>query len=456
MAEKRVKLTQEEDKISKLPDAIITHILSFLPTSKDLVPTMLLSKRWKLIWYSVLTLSFSDLTLSDTKKFCNFVDNFLKHHKRGMSLMSYSLITSFKLKMYWYDTSQDDHIDKWLAFAVENKFKEISINFTNGWYCLPQTVLVNTVYLTMLKLSKVRLDSHYSFSFPSLKSLSLESVHLPDNDVVDKLLLGSPSLENLQLHCCALSTNRELNIRSLSLKFLEIHQPKVMVGKIEAVNLESLVLEDVYFDKVNFSVCKAIKNLTLNFDWRMSESSLVEYVISNLPLLENLALEYSHKVGLEHIKISNQHLKTFKLIWLSQDEIIVVIESAPKLESFWYNGYINISISMVESSNLLNGTFIILDEPENYDENWFLSLMNFFSNLNCPWNMISLHVDSPEVLIFPEYMKRVCHSPLVNWENIRVLIQCNRERELELKDSLLWISPSLKTFYLTEWNIYEF
>ncbi|KAM6598113.1 hypothetical protein CsatA_008637 [Cannabis sativa] len=121
--------------------------------------------------------------------------------------------------------------------------------------------------------------------------------------------------------------------------------------------------------------------------------------------------------------------------------MVVIIESAPKLASFWYKGNVKFSISMVEeSSNLLNGTFII-HVPENYDGNWFVSLMKFFLNLNCPWNT---------ALIFPEDMKTVFRSPLVNWEHIKVFTRCNPERELQLRDTLHWISPCLKTFSVNE------
>ena len=47
-----------QDRLSNLPDAILTHILSFLKT-KDAVRTSILSTRWKSVWASVPTLNLS-------------------------------------------------------------------------------------------------------------------------------------------------------------------------------------------------------------------------------------------------------------------------------------------------------------------------------------------------------------------------------------------------------------
>ncbi|CAI9110396.1 OLC1v1010407C1 [Oldenlandia corymbosa var. corymbosa] len=47
------------DRISDLPEAIICHILSFLPT-KEVVATSFLSKSWKDQWTKVTNLEFDD------------------------------------------------------------------------------------------------------------------------------------------------------------------------------------------------------------------------------------------------------------------------------------------------------------------------------------------------------------------------------------------------------------
>ncbi|KAM6576186.1 hypothetical protein CsatB_028023 [Cannabis sativa] len=70
----------------------------------------------------------------------------------------------------------------------------------------------------------------------------------------------------------------------------------------------------------------------------------------------------------------------------------VAIESAPELEYVCYEGNINFCISL-ELSDSLNGKFVILEE-RNYDTNWFNGMRNFLKNLNCSWNMLTLHVHS--------------------------------------------------------------
>ncbi|KAI3965602.1 hypothetical protein MKX01_010559 [Papaver californicum] len=82
-----------EDRISKLPDPLVHHILSFLPT-KCVVSTSILSKGWKYVWVSVPILDFRNwepprilftsykdydkqAVIVETDKFMDFVDRVL-------------------------------------------------------------------------------------------------------------------------------------------------------------------------------------------------------------------------------------------------------------------------------------------------------------------------------------------------------------------------------------------
>ncbi|KAI8005574.1 F-box/LRR-repeat protein [Camellia lanceoleosa] len=51
---------EEKDRISSLSDAILSHILSFMPI-KCAARTSLLSTRWKSIWTSVPTINLKQL-----------------------------------------------------------------------------------------------------------------------------------------------------------------------------------------------------------------------------------------------------------------------------------------------------------------------------------------------------------------------------------------------------------
>uniref|UniRef100_A0A803PYY1 F-box domain-containing protein n=1 Tax=Cannabis sativa TaxID=3483 RepID=A0A803PYY1_CANSA len=478
MARKRAKtaisMAEEDDGFSKLPDAIIQHILSFLPTV-DVVRTCLLTKRWKLMWYSVPTLTFSDATTDfqssqAVENFYKYVDNCLICRKRGMNFMVDTAIASFKLQMKnSYHTSKATYLDKWLEFLVKNKVKEINLQLGFAFdralscYSLPISAL-NTRDLTVLELDRLDLNTAYSIRLPALKTLSLKNVYFEDNlkdDAIFKLLLGCPSLETLLLSLCdnLVPLGYPLCLQSFSLKWLKIkYLAFVPPLQVEAINLESLVVNGFIFKDTNLFACKRIRNLSLTFDHCSEEdpSKSLECLISTLPLLENLTLKDCYKVKLEHIKISNQQLKSFNLknrCTKYDYGMNIIIEFAPKLESFSYEGHTNFGISM-ESSNLLNGKFVIHNLHENYDANGFISMMNFLLNLNCSWNIVTLHVPSFKVLIMPEYLKRICHSSLLNWKHLKINSDCKLVRESDLKDNLLRISSSLETLYINEKDIF--
>ncbi|XP_062085225.1 F-box/FBD/LRR-repeat protein At5g56420-like [Humulus lupulus] len=294
----------EEDRLSKLPDEVILHIVSFLPT-KDVFRTCLLSKQWKLMWYSV-PLSFSDAEEEeDIEKLYKYVDNYLKHRKTSKNFMVDSTITSFKLQMMsCYQIYKDTCIDKWLAFAVESKVKEISVCLNNcrlrnrlyGHYTyyvryrLPKSI-VNARDLTILKLNGLALDISCSMGFPALKTLSLKDVsnanHNKDDHTLFKLLSRCSSLEKLCLRSCS---NLNLGVLcSQSLKCLKIRNVDLLSFEVEATNLETLIVDWLIF-KNSFSACKTIRNLTLCFSCCDEDSSSsIKYQI--LSLLENWTLK---------------------------------------------------------------------------------------------------------------------------------------------------------------------
>ncbi|WCJ28580.1 F-box/RNI-like superfamily protein [Euphorbia peplus] len=75
----------DNDMISKLPDSILCHILSFMPT-KYSVQSSILSRRWRFTWTSVSVLDLSDQLFeayhlpkkrrisASTKSYKNFVN----------------------------------------------------------------------------------------------------------------------------------------------------------------------------------------------------------------------------------------------------------------------------------------------------------------------------------------------------------------------------------------------
>ncbi|KAM6553805.1 hypothetical protein CsatB_014567 [Cannabis sativa] len=461
----------DNDKISELPDELIHHILSFLPT-KDMVSTCILLKRWKSIPYSVPILFFNDNDThyygdNDVEKFYNDVNNCLEQRKKAMHLIidnSSLTITSFKLKTFWcYKKNKNVIIDKWLAFVIDNnKVMEIRLqiglkNFSHRLfesnYCL-RKVIDNARYLTILELKSIGLDSSCSFNFSCLKTLILYDVWNSENaeeEGVVKFLLGCPSIEKLELtNHSFLGDNMNVCLESLSLKFLvllfykEEHDHDYLQIQVDVINLESLVLGGVLLDKIYFR-----------------KNYIFEALTSNIPPIKNLILRMCNTLKTKHLRISSQHLKFFHFEERRINDChlkSVTIEFAPKLTYICYEGTPSFNISIKSPSLILNGK-IVIDKfwnwKRNYDMEGFIDLMNILVNLSYSWNFVELYVGTDKEFISPENLpknlKNLIRYPLVNWKHLTLNIHYKlMKNELDWKETLMWISPSLESLSINK------
>lgn len=96
----------ESDRISKLPDSLILSILELLPM-RDVVRTMILSKRWKNLWTTVSCLNFINLWKYPE----SFVNRALKPW-RGEKILK------FKIDFWSSRSLTSRHVDSWVRCAL--------------------------------------------------------------------------------------------------------------------------------------------------------------------------------------------------------------------------------------------------------------------------------------------------------------------------------------------------
>ncbi|XP_058760947.1 F-box/LRR-repeat protein At4g14103-like isoform X2 [Vicia villosa] len=206
----------EEDKISRLPDEILSHILSFL-TTKKAVRTSLLSKRWTDLWQSCHIIDFTDIQV-----YCNRTNRrFNKLVESVLATAGSRNINTFLLEILYghphfaYKVSFRNVV-KWVnKIVLQNELKNLCLHLDVDEYddednnedehFLPK--LPNCIFtcktLVSLDLRRFRVKgfsfSSDGFGFPSLKTLHLDDIKFPRGRDFLLLLSGCPILEDLKL-----------------------------------------------------------------------------------------------------------------------------------------------------------------------------------------------------------------------------------------------------------------
>ncbi|CAI9088471.1 OLC1v1022805C1 [Oldenlandia corymbosa var. corymbosa] len=193
---------KEQDRISDLPDALLCHVLSFLPI-KSAAKTSILSKRWKDLWVSVDVLdldinlradfkgdwsSFEDIAKSQKERFISFVD-------RLFAVRGNTSIRKFKLIS---DQVDPESLNNWMGIMPGVEELDLCL------WCFGGELRWSNLLLGK-SLKAMKLEGHMvinipsSLSFPSLEILHLDTVDYVDDTSITNLLSGCPVLEDLTI-----------------------------------------------------------------------------------------------------------------------------------------------------------------------------------------------------------------------------------------------------------------
>ncbi|XP_015876321.3 F-box/LRR-repeat protein 25 [Ziziphus jujuba] len=198
---KKMKLHDEEtnDRISDLPEPIIHHIMSFLPSTLDATHMSSLSKKFFSTWRSFPELVFdfgSFANLRRVKKTSNIKIhmflNWVYDSIQSRLLNDTTTPCCFERLTFWGPLdgfkSEDYRVEKLLDFAVEKKVKDLDLSGELKYYD----------YVRESKPYSFPVD-HAIFSASSVRNLKLQGFRLKQKD----LTFNFPSVESFSLkNCC--------------------------------------------------------------------------------------------------------------------------------------------------------------------------------------------------------------------------------------------------------------
>ncbi|XP_061982877.1 F-box/LRR-repeat protein At4g14103-like [Populus nigra] len=292
----RRKLCEEvnKDMISGLPNVIIGHILSFLPT-KDALCTCILSKSWREHRRSLSNFDFDDRTWKSRIIFWNFMDRFFYLYNSRENSMR-----KFRLRVHGnYPYSR---LSQWIDAAIKDNIEELilwiplvtNVRLPQRVFSCEKLVVLNLSYGIIIDLLGVVVR------FSCLKVLHLEELPMLDDLAsIEKLLAGSPVLEELEIEQVDCRSRNALRIRSSSLKRLTIRftsiryyrkDPGCRALTLDTPNLELLKLTDFVSEELNMqqlpcSLVEAAVSVFFTHIFIIQEDSYTDMAVQFLRLI---------------------------------------------------------------------------------------------------------------------------------------------------------------------------
>lgn len=359
------------DRISDLPEAIILHILSFIPSTIDVVKTSVLAKRWSYLWTQIPNIHFDDSQVP----FSDRVDAFV-HSVNGVLRLykaRYEVPRIERICLSIHRASNAVIVDDWVHFAIQVNVKELSVQLNAN---MTDSEPLEMPSCGSVKVLRLHLGNRGlklpTGAFISLETLSFSSVDFINGRILNRVLKQCPCLKSLSFHTCTglrsikvasplledLDIRRceglcQLSVSAEKLLSLCVHDSfkygspsvKVFAPSLQSFNwLDYIVSEDA-FDIGTFTSLKAARvSLVVNPDDTGLYLSSAGNFLKSLASAESLAVEIACFWGLstnrqllEELSTTPHNLKHMTLLVGFDDDVYqgisYLFKSCPKVET---------------------------------------------------------------------------------------------------------------------------
>ncbi|KAG7537802.1 FBD domain, partial [Arabidopsis suecica] len=233
-------------------------------------------------------------------------------------------------------------ISSWIDVVARRRIQHIDVSFDISYRLdkIPPLRLYTCETLVHLRLYGATLVDAEFVALPCLKILHLDLVRYPNESTLEKLISGSPVLEDLTIYRYLAYNAKVLHVRSQTVKRIHIDHFEVVIDAPLLQYLRTKIYETKKFEIINLGFFTKLDIHVICISHRTYNSSMIHDIITDISRVRELVINNGiWKDIFLYLKSGPvqqfQNLSSLNAKFTKSDlEFLpLILESCPKLES---------------------------------------------------------------------------------------------------------------------------